>query len=133
MDPNLLYALVGFIAALSVASERLVDITKGFIPALNTKNINETQEAKRQTYIQLLAVICGIGTSLIAWPITHQILPLNYWPNWFVIVALGLLASGGSGFWNSIQSYLKLVKDLKSLAAKEEKQRLARTAQRSGD
>jgi hypothetical protein len=35
-------------------------------------------------------------------------------------VALGLLASGGSGFWNAVLGYVKNVKDIK----KSELQRL---------
>jgi len=79
------------------------------------------KEARRQAWIQLLAVGCGIVTSGLAWPVTQKILPLESWPSWVVIVALGLFASGGSGFWNSIQSYLKLIKDLKGLEAEKQK------------
>jgi hypothetical protein len=125
MDPNQLYVIVGFIAALSVASERLVDIVKGFIPALNTKSLDDAVEARRQAYIQILAIVGGMATSWVAWPVTQKALPLGELPSWLVIVGLGLLASCGSGFWNSIQSYLNLLKSLKGMTVKEEKRKLA--------
>jgi len=36
------------------------------------------------------------------------------------LFVLGLLASGGSGFWNSILSYLLKVKDIKGEVLKEQ-------------
>lgn len=36
-------------------------------------------------------------------------------------VPLGLLASGGSGFWNSIQTYVAKAKEVKKIEIEEEK------------
>jgi hypothetical protein len=130
MDINLLYAVVALVTALSVASERLVDIVKSPVPYLNSKLSEENAEARRQGCVQLLAVFCGLVTSMLSFPITAQILKLEspylfygYWPayglNWLTVIALGVLASGGSSFWNSIQSYLKQVKDLKGFEAQK--------------
>jgi hypothetical protein len=38
-------------------------------------------------------------------------------------VALGLLSSGGSAFWNSILTYVNKVKDVKKQEAEEKKDR----------
>ena len=37
------------------------------------------------------------------------------------IFGLGLLASGGSGFWNSILTYVTKVKDIKKIEADDKK------------
>ena len=37
--------------------------------------------------------------------------------DWTGTLALGLLASGGSGFWNSILTYVTKAKDLKAAEA----------------
>ena len=109
-----LTAIVALILALSVASERLVEIIKGFIPFLD-KQISDNQklEAIRRSCLQILAVISGIVTALLA---------KDYIPNEIAgatqgwsIIGLGLLASGGSGFWNSILSYVTKVKDIKKI------------------
>ena len=34
-----------------------------------------------------------------------------------LVLAVGILASGGSGFWNSIQSYLLAIKEIKKQKA----------------
>jgi hypothetical protein len=112
-----LTAIVTLILALSVASERVVEIIKGIFPTLDEKKIDEAQEARRRMFLQILAVGSGI---LTAW------LGSGYLPEEIVtpgeplkIVGLGLLASGGSGFWNSILDYFTGLKDLKNAQAEK--------------
>ena len=57
MDIGYLSTMVGLLIALSIASERLVEIVKGFIPPLNTKQTDAKTEDQRKSYIQLLAVV----------------------------------------------------------------------------
>jgi hypothetical protein len=64
MRVNDLTDIVGSVAALSIATERLVEITKGFIPFLNQKDLPPEQESKRRSLLQILAItnigsICG--------------------------------------------------------------------------
>ncbi|TFB39016.1 hypothetical protein [Pseudomonas sp. F01002] len=59
-------AIVGAVVALSVASERLVEIIKGFIPFLNTASENPEREARRRSYLQILAVLSGVVTALVS-------------------------------------------------------------------
>jgi hypothetical protein len=42
-----------------------------------------------------------------------------------LIVSLGILASGGSSFWNSVLTYLLAVKDLMAASATEAKRKMA--------
>jgi hypothetical protein len=117
VDINSLAVIVALLIALSVASERLVAIVKGVIPFLNQENSNPTLEGWRTSALQVLAVAAGIVTALLARPLIPSIVP--GWDNIPALLALGLLASGGSGFWNSIQGYVNQVKDIKKLEAKE--------------
>jgi hypothetical protein len=139
MDVTKLISIISALFTLSVASERLVEIIKGFFPQLNEQNLEGQAEALRKAKISILAVVCGIVTSFLASPLLAGIFrdlfkdsacPLFI--SWFgsmgsdvpcgfnlnangflLILALGLLASGGSSLWNSVLEYLLKIKDLK--------------------
>ena len=121
--------LVTFLGALSVASERLIEIFKGFVPSIDEKKDNVDDEAWRRAQIHILAAIAGCITAGLAFwakAVPQEVLTLG-WPS---IFAFGLLASGGSGFWNSILDYTNRVKDIKKAEAKE---KTARANQEVGD
>jgi len=119
MNTGNLVALVSVLVALSVASERLVDIIKGLVSFLNQENSDKTKEGWRRSALQVLAVVAGIITALLAQPAIKGVVP-GLSDNVWGILALGLLASGGSGFWNAILAYVLNVKDIKK-AEKVEK------------
>ena len=116
MTIDKLIAIVGLILALSIASERLVEIVKGYVPWLNTAAATDAGEGRRRATLQLMAVVAGVIT---AW-LSRAYIPkevsdaLDGW----AVLGLGLLASGGSGFWNAILSYVLKVKDLKVIETK---------------
>lgn len=101
-----LITVVGFILAISIASERLVEIIKGIVPYLRDQKPDTSQEGIRRSLLQILAVFSGVFTALLA----KDALPPEI--NNLSIFILGLLASGGSGFWNAILTYISGVKDL---------------------
>lgn len=127
-------AIVTLLVSLSIASERLVEILKSTFFPQWTKEIvapagatqteidtAERDEERRKAKIQFLAVVCGIATAFMAKPAIDSyssILHLQGGVGCWVIVALGFLASGGSGFWNSILGYLLKVKDVKEAESK---------------
>jgi hypothetical protein len=115
MDATKLTAIVGVILALSIASERLVEIVKGFIPVLEKQDPDPTAEGRRRSYLQILAVFSGVLTAFLARDyIPPEIAkPTESWS----IFGLGLLASGGSGFWNSVLTYVSKAKDIKKAQA----------------
>lgn len=117
MDTTNLTAIISLLVALSVASERLVEIVKGLIPALNQENPDPTKEGWRRAILQILAVAAGIITAFLASPVV----PGNIFHGVTGNLALGLLASGGSGFWNSILSYANKAKEVKSAEAASKK------------
>ena len=115
MDTTKLTTVISLLIALSIASERLVDIIKGLIPWLNQQRRKPAQEGWRKAALQILAVIAGIIT---AW-LSSAAIPkgVGIPDDWTGTFALGLLASGGSGFWNSILTYVTKAKDLKAAEA----------------
>lgn len=57
-------------------------------------------------------MVAGIGTTLLARPaIPEDLLPDS--GGLLALLALGFLASGGSGLWNSVLTYVLKVKDIK--------------------
>lgn len=104
-----LTAMVSLIAALSIASERLVEIIKGYCPSLDLQKEDPKEEGQRRSKLQMLAVASGIFTALLARDYIPS--PLSEPSKGLSIIGLGLLASGGSGFWNSLLTYLLRVKD----------------------
>jgi hypothetical protein len=119
MDSVKLTAIVSLLIALSVAAERLVEIIKGLVPWLNTENANVTLERLRRCALQVLAVVAGIVTVMLARDaIPEEVVDASKHE---AIFALGLLASGGSGFWNTILTYLAKVKDIKEVEAEHKK------------
>ena len=88
------------LAALSVATERLVEIIKGAIPVLNNKAKDPTMEGFRQVVLHLLAAISGFVSAWMAGATMPGVLPAS-WNTYGGYVIIGLLVSGGSGFWNS--------------------------------
>ena len=113
-----LSTLVAVLIALSVASERLVEIIKGFSSWLNDKKDDPNKERLRKVSLQLLAVLAGLITAILTRPAIQQVLP--QWTQFPEVFALGLLASGGSGFWNSFNSYVLELKNLQKAIAKKE-------------
>jgi hypothetical protein len=103
--------LITLLIALSVATERVVEIVKGFFWQLNEAREDPRLEAKRRFWLHLLAVGGGIAVTLAAWPAVREVVPGT--GDWTMVAALGLLASGGSGFWNTILSYVLKIKDLR--------------------
>lgn len=98
---DILAGLLALLVALSVASERLVEIIKGLIPWLDNAHSDPTREGWRRAALQSLAVISGVFTAWLAQPALGAMLKVN-WSGPATYVALGFLASGGSGLWNGV-------------------------------
>lgn len=112
--------IVTLIIALSIATERFVEIIKSWFPSLDQSRDTAVLEGRRRAKLQLLAAVGGIVISYLAWPVSSQVITSG--PRSLTIVALGLLASGGSGFWNALLTSVVHIKDLKALDVKQAKQ-----------
>jgi len=126
MDTTKITTVISLLVGLSIASERLVDIIKGLVPWLNQERRKPAEEGWRKAALQIIAVFAGITTAWLAGPAVPDFLPHDFTGN----LALGLLASGGSGFWNSILTYVTKAKDVKAAEA-ETKQVEARAKKAS--
>jgi hypothetical protein len=87
-------------------------IIKGLVPWLNQQRRKPVEEGWRKAALQVIAVIAGT-TAWLAGPAVPAFLPHDFTGK----LALGLLASGGSGFWNSILTYVTKAKDVKAAEA----------------
>ena len=128
MTLNSLPSVVTLLIALSVATERVVEIVKGFWPYVNQQKSDPIAEAKRTAVVQGLAVVGGIVIAWLSWPIVKQVLPVDEtFTRIPTVLALGFLASGGSGFWNSILGYVLNLKTLQGAAADAAQRQTAAT------
>ena len=119
MEPTKLAAFVSLMIALSIATERLVEIIKGFSGYLNKEQSDEKAERIRKAILQIIAILAGVFT---AWSASGYIpAEIAKSTESWQIVGLGLLASGGSGFWNSRATYMLKLKDLKTLEVEDKK------------
>lgn len=109
-----LNAIISLLVPLSLASERLVEIVKGIFPWLGLQKDEPILEGRRNAALHVLAVAAGITTALLAGDAIGPMLPAN-WNSIPGLLALGLLASGGSGLWNSVLTYVLKLKDIKKL------------------
>lgn len=120
MEITALSDLIAYIVALSIASERFVEIIKGIVPFFQKQAETEEYENLRRVSLQLLAVAAGILTAHLAMPAVRDLVPAQ-WQTFPGIVALGLLASGGSSLWNSVLDYASSVKEITKLNAELKK------------
>ena len=92
------------------------EVPEGYIPLLNNPASTDEWEGRRRATLQLMAVVTGVIT---AW-LSRAYIPkeISDAMNGWAFLGLGLLASGGSGLWNSVLSYLLKVKDIKGAQAK---------------
>lgn len=107
-----LSALLSVIIAVSLASERVIELLKKWFPNVGKARPDATQESRRQGMIQLLSAVMG---TIIAWLSHNQLaamLPesLGHYMGWPTYIAIGLMSSGGSGFWNSILDVIRAIK-----------------------
>ncbi len=108
-----LSSFVSLLLALSIASERLVELVKGLIPQLNGPRPDPRQERLRQWTIHVLSVVAsGVVVELCGGYITStlKISDAQFGPLQHALFAI--LVSGGSSFWNSIATYLFSLKNL---------------------
>jgi hypothetical protein len=122
------------LAAMSVASERLVEFLKGFLTwmgswspklawlgFLNKEDPIPERESLRKALVQLLAVIAGVTTAFLAKSVVPEALKDLTDGR---IFALGLLSSGGSGLWNSFVTYASKLKEIKKIEVEDKKKNL---------
>lgn len=133
MSLDTLPAAITLLIILSVATERVVEIVKSLSGFLTEENPDSTKDRLRRAVLHLLGVASGVLIAWLTWPVVAQVLdntqadvtrPIHL-PT---VLALGLLASGGSGFWNTILTHVLNLKELKKTEVRERKERVATAA-----
>ncbi len=99
-----LTGLLGFLAALSLATERITEVIKGF-PFLSRwlaveRAGGSTAEEFRKASIHIMAIAVGTVLTALTQDQLSSMLGLSYSGFW-VYLLFGAMASGGSGLWNS--------------------------------
>jgi hypothetical protein len=122
MDLTVLTSFVALMMAVSIAAERMVEVLKGWFPNswLFKANTDPTQEARRCAWIHVLAGVCGVAVAAVGNIDIFQVIHIPSWtPTTGIEFALfrtaswsitGILASGGSAFWNHILDLIKATK-----------------------
>ncbi len=112
-------SIVALLGGMSLSVERVVEIIKNMVPFLAGQQVDEKKERWRRAMLHFLSALAGTVIALVA---QEQIQPLL--PNIFTetgeiglpdCILLGLLASGGSGFWNQSLAIVEEIKKAKKL------------------
>jgi len=123
--------LVSTLLALSLVVERVVEMIKGFFPNawLFLPKENPTEEARRCAALRMFAFAVGSvvtplsGIQLVTWSqnagASGSDQSAYLWHSVLNALLSGLLASGGSAFWNHILDLLKAAKVKQELKAQE--------------
>jgi hypothetical protein len=118
MDIDFLIAAVSMLVVLSGAAERLVEVIKGFIPALNGALQDPVAESRRKAWVQTLTIAVCLVTAFITRDLIMQGLgDGTVGVDWRLIMTMGVLSAGGSSLWNSVLTYLVSAKDIKKAEA----------------
>src|SRR5215471_5198636 len=128
MEP--LTAFLSAMIALSVAVERVVEIIKGMSQRLREDPDPRTDPqgkgaARRRLVLQVLAALAGTVAALTIGPRNFlNVLPAGGYESpirWIEALFIGLMASGGSAFWNHTLDIVGAIKNVKeSLAAAQQ-------------
>jgi hypothetical protein len=101
--------------ALSMGVERVVEIIKGMVPWLRTADPDNDKDSWRCLVLQVMAAIAGGVIAGVTGP--QNFLPWLKGDSglWGVpsCILLGLMASGGSAFWNHALDIVGAIKDTK--------------------
>ena len=120
-------SVIALLGALSISVERVVEIIKSMVPFLAEESRDKNKERYRRASLHLLAAIVGMVIAYIA---RAQIQPLlaPMFKSAEVLeipscIIIGLLASGGSGFWNQSMGIVEEIKQAKKLDIKKKKRK----------
>jgi hypothetical protein len=106
--------LISYVVGIAVASERIVEMVKGVFPILWQAKDDPKEEGLRRSLLQGLSIAISVGAAFAATAaLPTELKALGWVERSSGTVALGLVAAGGSGFWNVLLTLLLNIKDLK--------------------
>ncbi|RXH56691.1 hypothetical protein [Granulicella sibirica] len=106
---NTLTTFLATMLGISIAVERVIEILKGWLTNfwLFKTNPDSAKEAQRIAFIHVLSGICGALIAACGKLTVLPNVPADSWLSWMIA---GLLASGGSAFWNHALDLVKATK-----------------------
>jgi hypothetical protein len=117
-----LTAFLSAMIALSAAVERVVEIIKGMSRRLREDPDPRTdpqgkEAARRRLVLQVLAALAGAAAALTIGPQNFlKTIPTEGYGSpvrWAAAIFIGLMASGGSAFWNHLLDIVGAIKNVK--------------------
>jgi hypothetical protein len=117
-----LTTLLGFLAALSLATERITETIKG-LPLLSRwlaveKAAGSTEEEFRKASIHILAIAVGTILAGLTQDQLSTAMGMHYSGFWGYLL-FGAMASGGSGMWNSALDIVREVNRQKQILTEQ--------------
>ncbi|MDH4184153.1 MAG: hypothetical protein OEV92_08025 [Nitrospinota bacterium] len=116
--------MMAALAALSISVERVVEIIKNVVPWLFAENKDAIREKRRKAMLQALSALVGAAIAYSSADLIRQTMPALFANRQIGVLdclIIGLLASGGSGFWNHGLSIVEGIKKAKELDIKSRK------------
>lgn len=106
--------LISYVLGIAVASERVVEMVKGVVPILWQAKDDPKEEAFRRSLLQALSIVVSLIAAFAATAaLPNELKGLDWLQRAPGTIALGLIAAGGSGFWNAVLTLVANVKDFK--------------------
>lgn len=106
--------LISYVLGIAVASERIVEMVKGVFPILWQAKADPKEEAFRRSLLQALSIAISVGVAFTATAtLPNELKALGWVERLPGVFVLGLIAAGGSGFWNALLTLALNIKDLK--------------------
>lgn len=106
--------LISYVVGIAVASERVVEMIKGVFPILWQAKDDPKEEAMRRSLLQGLSIVISVGAAFAATAaLPNELKALGWLERAPGTIALGLMAAGGSGFWNAVLTLVGNIKDIK--------------------
>ena len=110
MDINTFSIFVAILTAISASAERLVEIAQNLIGAIFPGIKDQNPDPKLESGRKFLILAISFGCCWATAKLSLKLLPTVTGITWDAL-PLGVLAMGGSSFWNSIQGYLNGLKN----------------------
>ena len=120
MDITSIIALLG---AMSLSVERVVEMVKSMVPFLAAQQTDVTKERYRRGMLHLLSAFVGAVIAYVARGQIQSLFPTIFKTPGEISMAgyliIGLLTSGGSGFWNQSLGIVEEIRKAKKLQVKQ--------------
>jgi hypothetical protein len=132
--------IAAVLGTMSLSVERCMEILKNMIPYLDRKEASDRSDRIRLLIHHVITVVLGVIIAVLSQDLIQPILPDLFKSQgtgeieWKVCIIIGLLASGGSGLWNSSLRLIQEIKNTRKYVARDLEENLKlKTGRIQGD